>query len=59
MSMKSEKFNLCGGGNYCSPTVVLEYVFIKSGFAASDDRYDGTNGTEICVTNDYYELRRK
>lgn len=56
MSMKSEKFNLCGGGNYCSPTVVLEYVFIKSGFAASDDRYDGTNGTEICVTNDYYEL---
>lgn len=55
MNMKSEKFNLCGR-NYDSPTVVVEYVLTESGFAASDDRYDGTNGTEICVTNDYYEL---
>ena len=55
MSMKSEKFNLCGG-NYCSPTVVLEYVFIQSGFAESDSRFDGTDGTEILTTNEYYEL---
>lgn len=56
MSMKSEKFNLCGGGNYYSPTVVVEYVFTESGFAASDSRFDGTNGTEILSTNEYVEL---
>lgn len=56
MSMKSEKFNLCGGGNYYSPTVVVEYVFTQLGFAASDDRFDENNGTEICSTNPYYEL---
>ena len=55
MNMKSEKFNLCGR-NYDSPTVVVEYVLTESGFAESDSRYDGTNGTEICVTNQYYEL---
>lgn len=55
MSMKSEKFNLCGR-NYYSPTVVVEYVFTESGFAASDRRFDGTNGTEILSTNEYVEL---
>ena len=55
MSMKSEKFNLYGR-DYYPPTLVVEYVFTESGFAASDRRFDGTNGTEICVTNDYYEL---
>ena len=55
MNMKSEKFNLCGR-NYYSPTVVVEYVFTESGFAASDRRFDGTNGTEIFDTDPYYEL---
>ena len=55
MGMKSEKFNLCGR-NYYSPTVVVEYVFTESGFAASDGRFDGTNGTEIMGRNPYYEL---
>lgn len=57
MSMKSEKFNLCGGGkDYCPPTLVVEYVFTESGFATSDSRYDRTNGTEIFYTDPYYEL---
>lgn len=56
MNMKSEKFNLCGGGNYYSPTVVVEYVLTESGFAESDSRFDGTDGTEILTTNEYYEL---
>lgn len=57
MSMKSEKFNLCGGGkDYCPPTLVVEYVFTESGFAASDRRFDETNGTEIFDTDLYYEL---
>ena len=55
MNMKSEKFNLCGG-NYYSPTVVVEYVLTESGFAESDSRFDGTDGTEILTTNEYYEL---
>ena len=55
MNMKSEKFNLCGR-NYYSPTVVVEYVFTESGFATSDSRFDGTDGTEILSTNQYYEL---
>mgnify|MGYP000333748319 FL=1 len=58
MSMKSEKFNLCGGGkDYCPPTLVVEYVFTESGFATSDSRYDRTNGTEIFYTDPYYELQ--
>lgn len=58
MSMKSEKFNLCGGGkDYCPPTLVVEYVFTESGFATSDSRYDRTNGTEIFCTDPYYELQ--
>lgn len=58
MIMKSEKFNLCGGGNdYCPPTLVVEYVFTESGFATSDSRYDRTNGTEIFYTDPYYELQ--
>lgn len=56
MNMKSEKFNLCGGGNYYSPTVVVEYVLTESGFAESDSRFDGTNGTEIMGRNPYDEL---
>lgn len=57
MSMKSEKFNLCGGGkDYCPPTLVVEYVFTESGFATSNSRYDRTNGTEIFYTDPYYEL---
>lgn len=58
MSMKSEKFNLCGGGkDYCPPTLVVEYVFTESGFATSDSRrYDRTNGTEIFYADPYYEL---
>ena len=56
MSMKSEKFNLCGK-NYCPPTLVVEYVFTESGFATSDSRYDRTNGTEIFYTDPYYELQ--
>lgn len=55
MSMKSEKVNLCGK-DYCPPTLVVEYVFTESGFAASDRRFDGTNGTEIFDTDPYYEL---
>lgn len=55
MSMKSEKFNLCGR-NYYSPTVVVEYVFTESGFATSGSRFDRTNGTEILSTNEYVEL---
>ena len=57
MSMKSEKFNLCGK-DYCPPTLVVEYVFTESGFATStsDSRYDRTNGTEILSTNEYVEL---
>ena len=55
MNMKSEKFNLCGR-NYDSPTVVVEYVFTESGFATSDSRFDGTDGTETLTTNPYYEL---
>lgn len=55
MNMKSEKFNLCGR-NYDSPTVVVECVFTESGFAASDRRFDGTNGTEIMGRNPYDEL---
>lgn len=55
MSMKSEKFNLCGK-DYCPPTLVVEYVFTESGFATSDSRYDRTNGTEIFDTDPYYEL---
>lgn len=57
MSMKSEKFNLCGGKDYCPPTLVVEYVFTESGFATSDSRYDRTNGTEIFYTDPYYELQ--
>ncbi len=58
MIMKSEKFNLCGGGkDYCPPTLVVEYVFTESGFATSDSRYDRTNGTEIFYTDPYYELQ--
>ena len=54
--MKSEKFNLCGR-NYCSPAVAVECVFTESGFAASDDdRFDGTNGTEVMGMNPYDEL---
>ena len=45
-----------GGGNYYSPTVVVEYVLTESGFAESDSRFDGTDGTEILTTNEYYEL---
>lgn len=60
MSMKSEKFNLCGGGkDYCPPTLVVEYVFTESGFATSSEsgrRFDETNGTEIFDTDPYYEL---
>ena len=56
MNMKSEKFNLCGGGNYYSPTVVVECVLTESGFAESDSRFDETDGTEILSTNEYYEL---
>ena len=57
MSMKSEKFNLCGGGkDYCPPTLVVEYVFTESGFATSDSRYDRTHGTEIFYTDPYDEL---
>ena len=55
MSMKSEKSNLCGK-DYCPPTLVVEYVFTESGFAASDGHFDGTNGTEIMGRNPYYEL---
>ncbi len=55
MNMKSEKFNLCGR-NYYSPTLVVEYVLTESGFATSDSRFDGTNGTEILSTNEYVEL---
>lgn len=55
MNMKSEKFNLCGR-NYDSPTVVVEYVLTESGFAESDSRFDGTNGTEKLTTNEYVEL---
>ncbi len=55
MSMKSEKFNLCGK-DYCPPTLVVEYVFTESGFATSDSRYDRTNGTEIFYTDPYDEL---
>lgn len=57
MSMKSEKFNLCGK-DYCPPTFVVEYVFTESGFATStsDSRFDETNGTEIFDTDPYYEL---
>ena len=55
MSMKSEKFNLCGR-DYYPPTVVVEYVFTESGFATSERRFDGTNGTEIMGRNPYYEL---
>lgn len=57
MIMKSEKFNLCGGKDYCPPTLVVEYVFTESGFATSDSRYDRTNGTEIFYTDPYYELQ--
>ena len=56
MNMKSEKFNLCGGGNYYSPTVVVEYVLTESGFATSDIRFDGTDGTEKLTTNEYVVL---
>ncbi len=58
MSMKSEKSNLCGGGNYYPPTLVVEYVFTESGFATStsDSRYDRTNGTEIFYIDPYDEL---
>lgn len=57
MIMKSEKFNLCGGGkDYCPPTLVVEYVFTESGFATSDSRFDKTNGTEIFYTDPYDEL---
>ena len=56
MNMKSEKFNLCGGGNYYSPTVVVEYVLTESGFATSEIRFNETDGTEILTTNPYYEL---
>ncbi len=57
MSMKSEKFNLCGK-DYCPPTLVVEYVFTESGFATStsDSRFDRTDGTEIFDTDPYYEL---
>ena len=55
-SMKSEKFNLCGGGNYYSPTVVVEYVLTESGFATSEIRFNETDGTETLTTNPYYEL---
>lgn len=55
MSMKSEKFNICGR-NYYPPTLVVEYVFTESGFAASERRFDETNGTEIFYTDPYYEL---
>ncbi len=55
MNMRSEKFNLCGR-NYCSPAVAAECVFTESGFAASDDRFDGTNGTEVMGMNPYDEL---
>lgn len=57
MSMKSEKFNICGR-NYYPPTLVVEYVFTESGFATStsDSRYDRTNGTEIFDIDPYYEL---
>lgn len=56
--MKTEKSDIRVGRNYYSPTVVVEYVFTESGFAASDekDRFDGTNGTEIMGRNPYYEL---
>lgn len=56
MIMKSEKFNLCGGKDYCPPTLVVEYVFTESGFATSDSRFDKTNGTEIFYTDPYDEL---
>lgn len=55
MSMKSEKFNICGR-DYYPPTLVVEYVFTESGFAASERRYDRTNGTEIFYTDPYDEL---
>lgn len=55
MSMKSEKSNLCGR-DYYPPTLVVEYVFTESGFAASERRFDETNGTEIFDTDPYYEL---
>ena len=57
MSMKSEKFNLCGK-DYGPPTLVVEYVFTESGFATStsDSRFDRTDGTEIFYTDPYYEL---
>lgn len=57
MSMKSEKFNLCGK-DYCPPTLVVEYVFTESGFATSTSgsRFDRTDGTEIFYTDPYYEL---
>ena len=55
MNIESEKFNLCGR-NYYSPTVVVKYVFIESGFATSNIRFDETDGTEKLTTNPYDEL---
>ena len=55
MNMRSEKFNLWGR-NYCSPKIAVESIFTESGFAASDDRFDGTNGTEVMGMNPYDEL---
>ena len=57
MSMKSEKFNICWR-DYYPPTLVVEYVFTESGFAASESerRFDETNGTEIFDIDPYYEL---